>query len=339
MKTIYQYNTEFNADSVEWCPHTPYKNLFVCANYQLNPETQKRTGKILLFTISPQTNLKLCQTLNTSAVLDQKWCHHQINGESILGVVNADHCLEIYKLDDYTLKLVTSYELDNSNEVLILSLDWSTGKYHNEFEIVCSDSKGRCHIFTFDGKVLQLQATYHGHSYEAWIAAFYYWDTNIFFTGGDDSLFLKFDKRCKVEPVLKNKKHGAGVTSIHSNAEKEFVVATGSYDECIRLWDLRAMKEPCVDVKMPGPVWRLKWDPRTHKYLLACCMLAGAHVLDFANDRLEIVGSYCEHQSMTYGGDWSFMDADRSVRDYQANRIVATCSFYDSLLCVSKLNL
>lgn len=35
--TLHTYTTEFNADSVEWCPHEPHQNVFVCANYQLNP--------------------------------------------------------------------------------------------------------------------------------------------------------------------------------------------------------------------------------------------------------------------------------------------------------------
>lgn len=35
VQTLYSFETEYNADSVEWCPHDPHKNLFVCANYQL----------------------------------------------------------------------------------------------------------------------------------------------------------------------------------------------------------------------------------------------------------------------------------------------------------------
>lgn len=208
INTLYTYDTVFSADSVEWCPHEPYQNFFVCGNYQLdessknkNTETpQKRLGRILLFSISPVNGLKLWQSLNTPGVLDQKWCHNQINGLSILGVVNSEKTLEIYKFKPqdkkllkplpvkFELELITSYkivEADNS-EVLMLSLDWSTGKYESqEPEIICSDSKGRWHKFMFDktGKLILLESSFPMHSYEAWIAAFYYWNTNVFFTG------------------------------------------------------------------------------------------------------------------------------------------------------------
>lgn len=38
ISTLCKYDTELSADSVEWCPHTPYRNFFVCGNYQLCEE-------------------------------------------------------------------------------------------------------------------------------------------------------------------------------------------------------------------------------------------------------------------------------------------------------------
>lgn len=34
-ESLFSYKTDLNADSVEWCPHTPNQNVFVCGNYQL----------------------------------------------------------------------------------------------------------------------------------------------------------------------------------------------------------------------------------------------------------------------------------------------------------------
>lgn len=34
--TLFKFDTEFSADSVEWCPHEPNLNVFVCGTYQLN---------------------------------------------------------------------------------------------------------------------------------------------------------------------------------------------------------------------------------------------------------------------------------------------------------------
>lgn len=39
--TLHKHDTVYSADSVEWCPHKPHQNLFVCGNYQLT-ENQSR---------------------------------------------------------------------------------------------------------------------------------------------------------------------------------------------------------------------------------------------------------------------------------------------------------
>lgn len=192
INTLYSYDTEYCSDSIEWCPHAPFQNVFVCANYQLIEDdteytgSRKRLGRILLFSISTESGLTLHQTLNTSAILDQKWCHNKINNCSLLGVVNAEKRIEIYKfnMDIMMLDLIYSYEVQADGEVLLLSLDWSTGKYvDNTPNIICSDSNGNWHNFKFTDNKLVLENSAHVHKYEAWIAAFYYWNTNIFFTG------------------------------------------------------------------------------------------------------------------------------------------------------------
>lgn len=144
-------------------------------------------GRILLFSVTEDDNLKIHQTLNCPAVLDQKWCHNKINDYSLLGIVNSAKKVEVYKLNSETMQidLVSFIEIQNTeNETLILSLDWSTGIYQtNEPEIICSDSTGRIHLIKLIDNNLTLLNTWHGHTFEAWISAFYYWDTNIFFSG------------------------------------------------------------------------------------------------------------------------------------------------------------
>lgn len=97
------------------------------------------------------------------------------------------------------------------------------------------------------------------------------------------------------------------------------------------------MKTPKDKVKMPGPLWRIKWDPFIYNYLLVACMLEGAHII---NTELKFVGSYYEHKNITYGVDWSYME-DKEVAKFkqEGSRIIGTCSFYDHLMCVSKLSL
>ncbi|XP_044253091.1 diphthine methyltransferase isoform X2 [Tribolium madens] len=333
--TLHTYSTEYNADSVEWCPHEPHQTVFVCANYQLNSETGKRIGCILLFSATADA-LILHQKIETAAILDQKWCHNKINNSSILGVVNAQQTLEIYALksDNVKLEFVTSFQLDDDgSETLFLSLDWSTGKFaSDEPEIVVSDSKGAIHRFKLRNSELIKAESWHGHEFEAWISAFYYWDPNIVFSG-DDCRFLKFDKRVGLEPLSCNKSHEAGVTSMHSNAQKEYILATGSYDANARLWDIRHLKNCVSSVQMPGPLWRLKWDPHDRKYLLAACMLGGVHIIDSQNANLEIIDSYYQHKNIAYGVDWSHLPVNNSTNE----TLIGSCSFYDNLLCVSKV--
>lgn len=100
------------------------------------------------------------------------------------------------------------------------------------------------------------------------------------------------------------------------------------------------MKSPLSDLEMPGTLWRLKWDPFTNYFLLAACMLGGAHVINVTKvDSPELIDSYYEHKNITYGSDWCYLNEDDVTRfEGDGNRIIATCSFYDHLLCISKLS-
>ncbi|PSN46316.1 Diphthine methyltransferase [Blattella germanica] len=118
-----------------------------------------------------------------------------------------------------------------------------------------------------------------------------------------------------------------GVTSLHSNLLKEFVLASGSYDENLRLWDTRNTKQPLSCLSLGGGVWRLKWDPYKWQHLLAACMHGGFCIV---NDKPNIVTTYTEHESLAYGADWC---ADPT------SKLVATCSFYDHKLCLSQVTI
>lgn len=108
-----------------------------------------------------------------------------------------------------------------------------------------------------------------------------------------------------------------------------------SYDQHIRLWDIRNIKEETNTTKMPGEVWRLKWDPFTKSLLLAACMYNGVHIVDYTslNDG-KIVGSYYEHKNISYGVDWAYNNLKKSL-NAPDEYLIGSCSFYDKLLCIS----
>ncbi|XP_043599066.1 diphthine methyltransferase [Bombus pyrosoma] len=353
-RTLDTFDTEFSADSVEWCPIDSFKDVFVCGTYQLMKDenlpsnvSSKRLGRIYLFQIVQNGRLIILQKLEVPAVLDMKWAHVTLQNKILLGVVNSLGHLQIYELkndnEKITLELLVQKRV--GDEVLALSLDWCTGRLMNEvsLKIVVSDSKGFVSLFELNENELNEINSWSAHGFEAWIAAFNYWNTNIIYSGGDDCKFQCIDTRIKTR--VSNKVHGAGVTSIHSNAAREFLLSSGSYDEILRLWDTRNLKQPISNINLGGGIWRLKWDPFKRKYLLAACMYSGFRIVDCENTEIpSVIGEYNEHESIAYGCDWSYLNSEEISgqileKETQYAFLITTCSFYDHVLKLSALYL
>ncbi|KPJ21022.1 WD repeat-containing protein 85, partial [Papilio machaon] len=164
------------------------------------------------------------------------------------------------------------------------------------------------------------------HGFEAWVAAFNYWNTDVFYSGGDDCIFKAYDLRAP-NAVVSNRRHEAGVTAVRSDVVTEHRLLTGSYDEKVRLWDARNLKCCITDENVNGGVWRLKWHPYNNRVVLAACMYGGFRLLR-VNDEISVIDEYLEHESIAYGADWKFE---------KESLIVATCSFYDCKLHVSEI--
>lgn len=151
------------------------------------PTKQKRLGRIYLFEINKGTSeLKPIQTIDTSGILDQKWCYHSIQGHPVLAIVTSEGLLQLYQLLETNgipnLNLWIEHSI--GQDVLALSLDWSTSKASSdEPMVVVSDSAGSVTLFKIVGAGLLKIGTWNSHGFEAWIAAFDYWNTNMFYSG------------------------------------------------------------------------------------------------------------------------------------------------------------
>ncbi|KOC69406.1 WD repeat-containing protein 85 [Habropoda laboriosa] len=358
--TLDTFDTEFSADSVEWCPIDSFKNIFVCGTYQLMKDEEltsnsllssKRLGRIYVFEVVENGCLILLQKLDVPAILDIKWAHVICQNKILLGVVNSLGYLQIYQLKNNdgkkSLELLIQKRVADEGEILALSLDWCTGRLtsNNELgsKIVVSDSKGSVSLFELNNNELNEINSWNAHGFEAWIAAFNYWDTNVVYSGGDDCKFQCFDTRVGTHPIASNRVHGAGVTSIHSNITREFLLSSGSYDEILRLWDTRNFKRPISEMNLGGGIWRLKWDPFVRRYLLAACMYGGFRIVDCEKTETPfVIGEYNEHKSIAYGCDWSFLNSKEITEQILKTKmqnvlLTSTCSFYDHVLKISAL--
>eukprot|EP00957_Ditylum_brightwellii_P061714 4682901-Ditylum_brightwellii.AAC.1 len=84
-----------------------------------------------------------------------------------------------------------------------------------------------------------------------------------------------------------------GVTSISYHPNLEYVFASGSYDEIVRLWDIRYLssfssgnkkkKQPLASVNVGGGVWRLKWHPSKDNVLLVAAMHGGCRIVNVSD--------------------------------------------------------
>lgn len=112
------------------------------------------------------------------------------------------------------------------------------------------------------------------------------------------------------------------------------IIYINSYDEIIRLWDTRNMKQSYNNVKVDGGVWRLKWEPKNEEYLLSASMFNAAHIIDTSSNVANILESFGEKQNrLFYGADWHHFNTQfEHSANSKGRQIIATCSFYDHRL-------
>ncbi|XP_075155113.1 diphthine methyltransferase isoform X2 [Haematobia irritans] len=353
IQLIHSVDTEYSADSVEWCPHPGYNNLFVCGTYQLKEKTEdnpgetpvcQRKGRIYLYEFD--TNLETLVELDrieTAAILDMKWLSSSNNELPILAAATALGNIDIFLIEESKLKYIQGTNLNPvDKDLLALSLDWgksvageNMASNNLEDRIITSDSKGNISLLSWSAeRNLEMIRTWHAHDFEAWICAFDKWNKNLAYTGGDDTFLLAYDMRTDSRVFL-NKSHNAGVTCLLSHPKRENILLTGSYDEKLRIFDSRSMKAPLAEIDLQGGIWRIKSDPLNHNFIICACMYHNFSVVDLTNVNSPLlVGEFNEHKSICYGADWC-LNVDESDA---AKLYMATCSFYDHKLCISSID-
>ncbi|GJJ09473.1 hypothetical protein Clacol_003696 [Clathrus columnatus] len=229
---------------------------------------------------------------------------------------------------------------------------FAVGTYKLEEEIIDSDGHqlrtprrwGRCLLFEVDydddvdqwlseeNSGLVVTDTWIGHEFEPWVTAWNRWDRDVLYTGGDDCKLKAWDYRLGYQtPIFENARFDGGVTAIQSNPHAEHVLAVGSYDAIVRIFDARRFSNPVTQVAVGGGAWRVKWhhDPVKKDDLLVACMHDGFKVVTFDGIRISEINQgvisfrFDEHNSLAYGVDWSYASSTKN------GSLVGSCSFYD----------
>jgi diphthine methyl ester acylhydrolase len=194
IETLHTFDTEYSADSVEWCQADGCEDYFSVGTYQLeekdeeNSSNNSRKGRIYLFNYDPDKDeLKKCQQIETEAILDQKWKGKTLFTATSLGNVQK------YQLDENgELKRTGEVSLNPGiPENLILSIDIDV----NSSRVLASDSNGRISLIDMDQEqpiVHQWQA----QEFEAWTCAFNRFDDNIVFSGKKSRNDFDYPNEC-----------------------------------------------------------------------------------------------------------------------------------------------
>jgi len=424
---VAQFTTDFTADCVEYCPLSGHQDLFVCATYQLDEDTQERKGRIYLgshpsnpladasnsssSSLSASSGIHIEQTLDMSGVFDVKW-----NDFGWIACALADSSTVVHKL--HTTSPATSPATSSTSrrraqlsehaiytlrselaaESCALSVDWTTrpssaprlsrtercssfsssssSSVPESSKSCCGSSSESCEgsstmhapleseshscsadqlavsyangsLAVFDLGAAERTASlseWTAHDFETWIVAYDYWTPAVVYSGSDDTFFRGWDLRCGPGRTF-SKRHDMGITTIHCHPHNSHLLAVGSYDEQVRIWDKRNMREAVATVGTGGGVWRLKWHPQDPSLLLSASMRGGFHVLRFdgvssdadeakenthlqgdnPDELLRILHSYGsphDVQKLAYGVDWCAASG---------SHLIGCCSFYDRL--------
>lgn len=327
---------DLNADSAEWCPNVHFTDILAVGTYQLDESRNTRNGRLYAFAAhkpggsDAKWQLHRRAQLDCSGIFDMRWAPH--TPSPVLALALASGSVQMLELNDAHggwQEVVTT----DIAQGMVLTVDWARHAAHAG-RAVASTSTGHLAVLQAAASGLEVSHLWQGHDLEAWSIAVDCWQADLVFSGSDDSSLKGWDLRQSPNmPAFVNRReHGAGVCCMQSSPAIEHLLVTGSYDERVRLWDLRMLRRPtCTSqVTTGGGVWRLKWHPHDPKLLLAACMHNGFAVLHLSDasvtSEVTLAEEYAHQKTLGYGADWCHMKA----ADGQA--LAATCSFYDRLL-------
>jgi len=310
---------DLGVDSIEFCCDIP--SLFASGHYELQSDGSK-VGAIQLHSIAENYDWSEPFRLDMGPIFDLRW-----QGKR-LGATTADGGLFIFQLtEDIELEEQSSF----SHDTPCLQLSWS----NDASQILCTYGSGNARLFDLESG--EESTCWKGHAHEAWSCDFDRASPAVLYTGADDCALRQWDTRIGFDTPLRSLTHDAGVCSIQSQFDST-LIATGSYDSRVRIYDSRSFRRPIHEQKLDGGCWRVKWSPHDASKLLVAAMRDGFHILDVNEEKISKFQHYGEHGNLTddadleilaYGCDWSRAEKG----------LIASGSFYDKEIHIWKADL
>ncbi|XP_039007780.1 diphthine methyltransferase homolog [Hibiscus syriacus] len=171
--------------------------------------------------------------------------------------------------------------------------------YHVATSISVGHSDGSVSIITTAESGIEKFQEWKEHDFELWTTCFDIHQPQLVYKGSDDCKFSCWDIRdSPSERVFQNPKvHKMGVCFIAKSPTDPNTILTGSFDEYLRVWDLRSISRPVneASVCLGGGVWRIKHHPFVSGLVLATCMHNGLAIVEIRDEKPEVFEVYDHH--------------------------------------------
>ncbi|KAL3927450.1 MAG: hypothetical protein SGPRY_002817 [Prymnesium sp.] len=252
--------TDFTADAVAFCPYEGYRHLLACGCYQLmNDESPpRRTGQLLLFDATHADSPRELQCFDGPGVLDCQWLPVSAASPNLLVTASAEGGAHFYRLESGEspqpkLHDVGLLECEGAGWCIGLACSLPTA---GASRIALGGTSGTVHVCAVATEGERLERSWQAHELECWAVG---WAAHpeaamTLFSGADDAMLKSWDLRCDptqgaVAVACNRRSHGAGVCCISPSPLRPQMIATGSYDEKVRLWDARQLRQPLEEVR------------------------------------------------------------------------------------------
>ncbi len=282
-------------------------------------EDQKRVGGLYLVRANlAEPSLTPVAFVSLPAVLDSRVLNY--DDSTVALAACADGTLRCLKLPSLCELWVFKHG------PMLTSVSVARREINGRTLVALSDAKGGITLLKVTARGFECQTSVAGtHDAEAWTVDAT--DDVTVVSGGDDGYLRVTDFRTSTSTWKRRAHDGVGVTAVVCRSETE--LWTGGYDDCVRVWDRRAMKRALLEENLSGGVWRLKFHERQPNLVLAACMYDGFKVLDVntASNSLAVQSEYRGHDSIAYGAAWL-----PEAGEDNSDPLALTASFYDKSL-------